>query len=257
MRSFSLFILLCLPLSAQQQEAEALDPAAARELIRQWVQTERLISEEKTSWQVEKERMQALLDLHLKELKLLDEEISQAGASAELVDERKESYQKEVKQFRDAQRVLSDRLARLLPRVRTLVSRLPEPLLQKLDAEVEVLQAGDALEKPRDVLKAMLAVMAESGRFNRSVTVVEETREHSSGKQLSVDVIYLGLARAFYAAGQGSAAGVGRPGKQGWQWQERPDLAEDIRKALAVERKDSPPQLIQLPIQLSDETSSK
>lgn len=257
MKYFSLIFLFSLPLTAQEEASEPLDPAATRELIQQWVKTERLISEEQTTWKVEKERMQELLDLYQKELKLLDEEISQAGTSAEVVDERKETYQKELKEYRDAQRLLSDTLARLLPRMRTLLAQLPTPLVDKLEVEIELLQAQDALEKPRDVLKSMLSVLAECGRFNRSVTVAEETREISSGKKMTVDVIYLGLAQAFYAAGQGDTAGVGRPGKKGWVWQEKPEIAKEIRMALAVESKDSPPQLIQLPIQLSTQSSDE
>ena len=60
------------PWVSGQDETEkttpAVDPAASREMIRQWVQTERILSEEKTSWQVEKKRMQDLLDLYQKEL---------------------------------------------------------------------------------------------------------------------------------------------------------------------------------------------
>lgn len=262
MKYLGLLYLLTLPLVAQEggsepAAAEAIDPTATRELIRQWVQTERLISEEKTTWQVEKQRMQELLDLYTKELKLLDEEISKAGSSAELVDERKETFESELKEYRDAQRLLSDTLARLLPRARTLLVQLPEPLLEKLDADIDLLQAQDALGSPRDVLKSMLAVMAECGRFNRSITVGEETRKLSSGKKMTVDVIYLGLAQAFYASEQGDTAGVGTPGKNGWQWQAKPEFAKDIRKALAVYRKDNPPQLIQLPIQVSDVSKTK
>ena len=260
MKYFGIFLLLTSFLSAQEkapaQVSAQIDPTVVRELIKQWVQTERLISEEKTTWQVDKKRMQELLDLYQKELKLLNEEIAQAGSSAEMVDERKQTYEKELKEYRDAQRLLSDAMARLLPRVLQLLTQLPEPLRQKLEADIELLQSKDALKKPRDVLKSMLAIMAESGRFNRSITVAEETRELPSGKKMTVDVIYLGLAQAFYTTEQGDTAGVGRPSQTGWQWQEQPKLAKDIRSALAVERKDSPPQLISLPIQLSDASTT-
>ena len=203
--------------------------------------------------------MQELLEIYQKELKLLNEEIDQAGSSAAMVDERKQTYEKELKEYRDAERLLLEAMARHLPRVRTLIGRLPEPLLKKLEADIESLQAKEALAKPRDVLKSMLAVMAECGRFNRSITIVEDTRELASGKKMTVDVLYLGLAQAFYVAEQGDTAGVGRPSQTGWQWQAQPQLAKDIRAALAVKRKVSPPQLISLPIQISkaSKTQSK
>lgn len=243
--------------AAQETPEPALDPVATRELIGQWVQTERLLSEEKTSWQVEKSRMQQLLDLYQKELKLLDEEITKAGTSSGMVDERQQLLKKEIKEFRDAQRVLADAMARLLPRIQAIIPRLPQPLLDEISTDSDLLLSAEALENPRDVLKSMLAVMAASGRFNRSVHVVEETRELSGGKKMTVDVIYLGLARAYYASDAGDTAGVGTPGKNAWQWQEQPKLASEIRKTIAVYRKDTPPQLLQLPISLSDEPSQK
>jgi len=266
MKYLALLLLIILPilpgiqLSAQEKkslpsDAPVFDPTATRELIRQWVLTERLVSEAKTTWQVEKQRMQELLDVYQKELVLLDEEIAKAGTSVGMVDEQKVTYQKELKDYRAAQRLLSEALVRLLPRVRSLVLQLPQSLQDDLALESKLLKSPDALVKPREALKSVLAVMAMSGRFNRSITVVEETRTMSGGKKMTVDVIYLGLARAYYAAESGDTAGIGTPGKDGWQWQEKPELADDVRQTLAIYQKESQPQLIKLPISLSDESS--
>lgn len=241
-----------LPLAAQERKT---DPAADRELIRQWMKTERLLAEEKNAWKVNKQRMQDLLDLYQKELKLLNEEIEKAGASAGLVDERKEKLESGLKDFRDAQRLLAETLARLLPRVRGLARKLPAPLQDELEADIDFLRSPDALAKPRDVLKSMLAVLTGAGRFNRSITVTEETRTLSDGKKMTVDVLYLGLARAYFATASGQTSGIGTPGDDGWQWQDRPDLAANVRRAIAIYRKDKQPQLIRLPVGLS--TSSK
>ena len=113
---------------AEQAGDKEVDPASSRELIRQWVQTERIISEEKTIWQVEKERMQDLLDIYQKELKLLDEELSQAGASAGLVDENKQKLEAGLAQYREARQLLTAAMARLLPRMQALTARFPRPL---------------------------------------------------------------------------------------------------------------------------------
>ena len=87
--------------------------------------------------------------------------------------------------------------------------------------------------------------------------MVEETRKLAGGKKMTVDVVYLGLARAFYTSGAGDTAGIGTPTSNGWQWQEKPDLADEIRKTIAVHQKDSSPQLLKLPISISDESSHK
>lgn len=236
-----------------QDEGETIDPAASRELIRQWVQTERLLSEEATAWQVEKKRMQDLLDLYRKELQLLDEEISKAGASVGMVDENKERLEAELRQFREAQRLLRGTMARLLPRMKALVSSFPGPLRDEITADSGMLAQPAALEKPRDVLKSMIAILTSAERFNRSITIAEETREFSGGKKMTVDVLYLGLSRAYYATGAGDTAGIGIPsaaGEDGWVWKEEPAIADDVRRAIAVYEKDKQPQLIKLPVQV-------
>lgn len=260
MKQLIIYCLALIPLTASVCGQEAgkttpptsvHDPAASRELIRQWVKTERIISEEKTSWDVEKKRMQDLLDLYQKELQLLDEEIGKAGKSASLVDENKEKFQSELKQYREAQQLLGDTMARLLPRLKSLMTRLPKPLLDELSADTDLLNAEDALGKPRDVLKSMIAVLSASGRFNRSITIAEETRQTPDGKKMTVDVLYLGLCRAFYTTAAGETAGVGTPGETGWKWQPVADLGDDIRRTIAVYRKDKQPQLIKLPVKIS------
>jgi hypothetical protein len=262
MKPFAFLLLSALPLVAQdvsktESAVLKMDPTVTRELIAQWVKTERLVSEEKNAWQVEKKQMQELLDLNQKELKLLDEEILKAGASAKTVDERKETYEKELKEYRASQRMLIETLSALLPRVRDLISRLPQPVRETIAADAKRLVSPSAMSEPREVLKSMIFIMTTAGKFNRTVTVVEETRVLSDEKKMTVDVVYLGLARAYYASGSGDTAGVGVPSKDGWVWQSRPELASDIRQAIAVYRKDRQPQLIRLPVSVNDESSEK
>ncbi len=248
MKYLSILFLSALPLAAQDK---SVDPEATRELIRQWVQTERILSEEKTTWQVEKKRMQDLLDIYQKELKLLDEELSRVGGSARLVDENKQKLEKELKEYREAQRLLSDAMARLLPRVRALIVRLPEPLTDGVSADVEFLKSPEALGKPRDVLKSMIAILTASGQFNRAITIAEQTREVTGKGKMTVKVVYLGLCRAYYTTASGDTAGIGIPGKNGWIWKAKPGIADEIRRAIAIYQKDKQPQLVKLPVQLS------
>ncbi|MBT8037441.1 MAG: DUF3450 domain-containing protein [Verrucomicrobiae bacterium] len=249
-----LLVVSFTPWVSGQDEAEksdaAIDPAVSRELIRQWVQTERVLSEEKSAWQVEKKRMQDLLDLYQKELTLLDEEMRQAGESVGLVDENKQKLESELAEFRKAHQLLRDAMVRLLPRVKVLMLRFPQPLLEEISADAQRLRSPSALENPRDVLQSIIAVLTASARFNRSITVDEDTREVSEGKRMTVDVLYLGLCRAYYTTAAGETAGIGVPGKAGWEWQPKPDLADEIRRTIAVYQKDKQPQLTKLPIKV-------
>lgn len=232
------------------QDKPAQNPDAERELIRQWVTTERLISKEKQAWEVEKKRMQELLDLYQKELKLLDEEISKAGASAGMVDARKGKLEAELKQYREARKILADTMASLLPRIRLLAQQLPKPLKDELAADIELILSEQALADPRDLLKSTLAMLSSAGRFNRTLTKSEETRELSGGKKVTVSVLYLGLARAYFAAQSGDVAGIGAPAPDGWKWEEQDGIADDVRRAIAVYEKKKQPQLVELPVKI-------
>lgn len=238
--------------SAQQGDPpkSEVDPVKHRELIRQWVQTERLIGEEKNAWQVEKQRLQTLLDLYQKELKLLDETITKAGSSAKKIDDRKQELEGKLSELRQARTLLRETLARLLPRLKSIIRRLPDPLKAELAADIDLLESADAIKQPREALKSTLSLLSSAARFNRSVTVAEEVRE-IDGKKMTVKVLYLGLARAYFAAQFGDVAGVGSPSEKSWSWDSRPEIADDVRKALAVYQKDQQPQLIKLPVSVS------
>lgn len=245
------FALIAVAEVRGQGSEQEHDIAGSRELIRQWVQTERLISEEKTAWQIEKQQMSDLLNIYQKEMKLLDEELSVAGASAELVDENKEKLEAGLVQYREARQMLREAMGRLLPRIKKLVKRFPDPLLEELDADLDFLNSPEALESPRDVLKSMIAVLNAAGRFNRTLTLADETRTLANGKRISVNVIYLGLSRAYFTAETGALAGFGMPSDtEGWSWAEAEGIAEQVRKTIRVYLKSEQPQLIDLPVQL-------
>jgi len=258
MKKILLSCLILIPLAISvcgQEESKTMhpkvDPTVSRELIRQWVKTERLISEEKSAWKVEKQRMQDLLGLYQKELKLLSEEIADAGSSVDFVDEEKKKYETELKQYREAQQLLRVAMARFLPRMKILMSRFPQPLIGELTTEVDLLSSPEALKKPRDVLKSMIAVLTTTDRFNRSITIAEETRKLPDGKKMTANVIYLGLCRAYYATSSGDTAGIGIPGEDGWTWKSEPGIADDVRRAMAVYQKSEQPQLVKLPVKVT------
>ena len=231
--------------------AQEVNPSSSRELIRQWVQTERMISEEKTAWQVEKQQMQDLLEIYQQELKLLNEELNVAGSSADLIDENKEKLESGLAQYREAKLMLRSSMASLVPRMQKLVGRFPAPLVEELSSDIDLISSPEALDKPRDILKSIIAILNAAGSFNRTLTLAEENRTLANGKKITVSVLYLGLCRAYYAAdvaGTGMPAATGATG--GWLWAEDGDIADQVRKTISVHKKSAQPQLVELPVQL-------
>ncbi len=252
-----LAVITCHAQETNNEAEQEVNPSNSRELIRQWVQTEHIISEEKTSWQVEKQQMQDLLEIYQQELKLLNEELNVAGSSADLIDENKEKLESGLAQYREAKQILRSSMASLVPRMQKLIGRFPAPLVEELSSDIDLISSPEALDKSRDVLKSIIAILNAAGSFNRTLTLADETRTLANGKKITVSVLYLGLCRAYYAADVGPLAGTGMPAATaatgeigGWLWTEDGDIADQVRRTIAVHKKSAQPQLVELPVQL-------
>lgn len=230
--------------------AEEVVPDAAivelRATIAKIVDAEALTSKESADWQGRKAEMAALLELQQRELKLLSEELEEAGASAGSFDERKREAEVELAKLKEVRRAVKQVVAETQPRVLALIGYLPQPLVEEIAPEKMSLESWTIEEEARDGLQAMLGIVAKAEQFNRRVTRSEEERD---GRE--VEVIYLGLASAYYADRSGNA-GIGIPGPDGWQWQPKPEIAGEVRSALDQLDRKRPPEVVNLPMQIKE-----
>ena len=132
-----------------------------------------------------------------------------------------------------------------------IMKRLPAPLLNDTENERLTLEAWTSDSEARDGLQAMLGVVAKAETFNRRFTRAEEERD---GRE--VEVLYLGLACAYYADRSGNA-GVGVPGKEEWKWASRPELYEELTKVFDQLDRKRPPEVVELPVQILKKGGAK
>lgn len=242
MHRIAILLLLCiLPLVGQ-----ATDPAVIelRETISKIVDTQSLESKERTDWQTRKAEMQALLELHQRELALLDEELETSGQSAPGHDESTELLKSEIGILKASRRTAAEAVARNVPRAIALAKHFPAPLLKETEAELTALTAWKSSAEPREALQSIISLLAKAHQFNRRLTRVSEIRGDSE-----VEVLYLGLARAFYA-GRKASAGIGQPGPDGWIWESRPGIHSELKSAFATLDKKVPPTMVKLPMEI-------
>lgn len=247
MHKFYVIILAGLLIAGLSAQEAAPDPVVVelRETISKIVDTQSLASKERTDWQARKAEMEALLDLHRRELALLDEELEKAGQSAGGHDDGKQAAQADIEALRITRRAASEAAARNAPRMLTLAARFPAPLAAEAEVERLSLEAWQPGDEPREAIQAILGLISKAEQFNRRVTRSREVRD---GRE--VDVLYLGLARAFYAGG-GNLAGIGEPGPDGWIWSARPDIRGEVLKAFDTLDKRRPPALVELPVKIN------
>lgn len=238
-----IFILPFLPVAAFAQQA---DPAIIelRETISKIVDVQTLESEERLGWEERKAEMAALLDLHRRELALLDEELEKVGQSAPGHVGSTEALKEEIESLKAARRTASEAAARTIPRTLSLAKRFPAPLQKDCETELATLTAWKTGDDPRPALQAELSVLAKADQFNRRLTRTAEIRGDRE-----VETLYLGLAAAYYA-GKGGNAGMGKPGPDGWTWTEQSGIAPQLEEIFATLDKKRPPSMVTLPLQI-------
>ena len=222
----------------------AADVAALRETIGRIVEVKGRISAERSEWQARKDEMAALLDLHRRELELLDEELEKAGSSAGGFDEKKRETEAELEKLKAARRVAREAVARNRERALALAAKFPQPLAEETEVERADLEAWNPEKEPRDGLQAILGLLTKAEQFNRRIT---RGRRELDGREM--EVLYLGLARAYYADRSGNA-GYGVPAEGGWEWTESRELNGEVLKAFDEIDRKRPPELVELPLEI-------
>lgn len=218
-----------------------------RETISKVVDTQALVSKERSDWEARKASMSELLTLHRRELELLAEEMEKAGGSADEFQARRDGKLKEITRLKDAREAVRAAVTAMRPRMLGLAMRFPKPLADEVEGDRLNLESWRDDEDPRPALQAILAMVGSAEQFNRRITRSIEIRDSRE-----VEVLYLGLARGYYSDRNGRA-GVGAPGADGWQWTERPELSVEVVSAFDQLDRKRPPELVELPVAIEQE----
>lgn len=227
-----------------QEAAVDGDVVELRGTIGKIVEVKAQAAKERMEWESRKAEMAELLELYRREMAMLDEELEAAGESAGGYDEAKRGAEEAIARLRRVRTLAGEVMARSKPRALALASRFPAPLVKEVKADRVKLESWKPGDEPRGGLQAILGMVTKAEQFNRRIRRSSEVRD---GQE--VEVIYLGLARAYYL-GRDGAAGVGEPGAEGWRWSADRAIAGEVGKALAQLDKKRPPELVKLPVKI-------
>lgn len=236
-----IFLSTCSWIHAAPEDAAVVE---LRETISKIVDVQTTESQERLDWKARKDEIAALLELHARELKLLDEELNQAGQSATSHVESTEETKAEIAALKQARSLTTEAVSRNLPRMINLTKRFPHPLTKEVEIELATLSTWKPTDDPRDALRSILALIAKAEQFNRRFTRTTEIRDDRE-----VEVLYLGLAQAFYMDRK-DQAGVGLPSADGWVWKTVPQIRSELSIALEILDKKRPPSMVNLPMEI-------
>ncbi|MBE7501023.1 MAG: DUF3450 family protein [Verrucomicrobiales bacterium] len=223
-----------------------------RTTLEQWVQTHQLLSRTRADWAKDQDLLEQTRALFQRELKSLDEQVARLETNQVAMAGERTAAEAQDTLFRAALDGVRGPLAQVETRIKTLEPIFPpvlrstlQPLLNRLPTTPQPTNVTVAAR-----LQAVLTLLSEIDKFNGTLTLVEETRPGPQGKAVAVDVLYAGLAQAWFVDKTATFAGVGIPGPTGWNWTSRPEVANAVARAIRVYRNELPAAFVALPLEL-------
>lgn len=215
--------------------AAGQSPSELETKIIEWVNTERMISEEREEWNVEKETLDDTLAVMKQERESLNDIIASANEQRSSAEAERAELLESREELQAFTSVLADGISEAESRIRQTVALLPEPLQEELiplTARLPSPENADSLALSAR-LQVVVGILSKIETFNNVVTEVSEIRRESD-QTIEVHTLYFGLGGAYYVDAQGLRAGVGVPGANGWEWSDRPELAPQIQKLYRI-----------------------
>lgn len=231
---------------------EPADVERVRTALSEWVETRRMIADERADWELAEELLNSEIELLRESISSLQTDISAAAEDVSEADSRAEELMAERDRLEEASSGLAESVEALEARVRELLVLLPVPLAERLDLLVQQLpdEGEETKLSTAERYRNVVGILDQTNKFNREVTVSSEIREVGIGSEAEVEVIYFGIGAAYYVTADEQFGGTGRPTSEGWVWTARDDVAPQIAQAIRVYRVEDPAAFVQLPVQV-------
>jgi hypothetical protein len=222
----------------------------ARSVLEQWVATEKLISEERNQWQVERAIIDAEIETLESEIAILEERIARAEETTSAADVRRRELTEQADAIRAQVQVIETIIPQLEGKLKALLPRLPESLQASIRPFVSRLPAAGEATRLSSGQRVQLLVgsLQQVDNFSRQVNVVRELQTTPDGRTAEVSTLYFGLGIGYFVDGTQSYAGFLTPGANGWEATNDVSLARRIANAVAVYDTSRLAEFIPLPV---------
>ena len=224
------------------------NPEALEEKVARWVETQNTLSKEKADWSIERDLILQMRDLLKAELDTITEGIEEALAETSDSTKVLAELQEKNDALRDSTQVLSDAMSAMEKSVISLSKAFPEPLLDKVAPLLKRIpqEGSEAVDKLSlsQRLQSVVGIISQAEKFNTTATIVGETREVETGKRVQVWTLYWGLAAAYFVDAQEQYSGYGRPTADGWKWETRNAMADEVHDLIDVKEGTAEPKFV-------------
>jgi len=222
-----------------------------RAQVEKWIETRRLISQEKQEWRLGKELLADRARMLEKEIAGIREKIVATTNETGEVDRKLAEARAQNDQLDAAAARMRTAVAGLETRLPALLARTPDPVRERMKPLVQRLPQNPAETKISlpERFQNVIGILNEIGKANGEVAVATEIRTLTDGRPAEVKTLYIGLGQAYYVSAKGEA-GIGRPGANGWEWQPANELAARVTEAMQVLQNKETPHFVSLPVKM-------
>jgi hypothetical protein len=226
-------------------------PAERREEMKEWINLQKIISEESSGWKVEKAVVEDMIRVLEMEKNDLEERIEAGKSAVTTADTKRTELESERDLLRSATESLSEALPGIEASVRTLYASFPDPLkdtVAQLHNRIPVPGTPTRLSLA-ERLQSVVGILSQADKFNSVVTEVSENRTVGGGNVI-VETLYFGLGGAIYSDAAGTTAGILYPTADGWESKETPEHTDAILAAMAVYQNTAEASFVELPVSI-------
>lgn len=246
--ALSVAALLCGASGVAQSEAGKISSIEAN--TDRWIELQSRIAESKNSWKNDRLLLESSIGILEAEQATLQQGIAANEKASQVYIANRDSIKKRVEEQRESLHALKQPLAKVEAELRALLPRLPPPLHAEVKAHLAKLDAVGSPITSR--AQSLVASLTAIDRFSNSLTSRRVVRPGPNGGEVSVRVLYWGLAVAYGVDEANGRAWVIRPSAGDWVWQQRDEIFEAALELInGYEKESEDPQLIELPTTLS------
>jgi len=223
-----------------------------RNVLKEWVDLRKLISEERSEWAVEKQTLKESISLLQTELETLQQNIEQWEEEATAAERKRAELSEQEEALKEASSVVTNVLRSLESKILAMRDRFPAPLKGRISTATDRMPKDDEEASKVSLSNRMqyvIGALTEIEKFNNQITLQSEMQE-INGENVQVNTLYVGLAGGYYVDGTLTEAGIVAPGENGWVRESRPDLAGKIARAVSIYQKEEEAAFVNLPIDI-------
>ena len=225
-------LLIGTPLGVMAQSANINE---ARSNISTWVEARMKTAKAEADWREEKASLEKQIALYKDEIDGLQTIIDENATKADDAAQKRSDLEKQLASLKSANGSIANQISVYENKIRDAYKFFPTPLKDKVEKLYANLpKEGAKVTSPTGTrLALVVGILNETDKFNNTVTTRKEVHK-IGGKNLEVDVVYLGLSMAIYADETGEHAGVGYPAKDEWTWTQMDEKAPELKKTVMV-----------------------